>query len=115
MKEKIEALKTASEYVEKLKAGVLTISDKINNGKEKEAFDLMAYLSDGLEWLMQVIILTKDAQKEEIDIEQLNEKLRKVVEALNNEDFTLVGDMLQYEVLPVLEDISDKIQLTIAN
>ncbi|MGY0375129.1 hypothetical protein [Clostridium sp. JNZ J1-5] len=115
MNEKFEALKTASEYIGNLKLGIINSAEKFQTGDENIGLEAIPLIVDGIEWLTQVIELTKDIQKSEISLYELNEKLEEIVEAVENNDFILVGDLFQYELIPIIDDIEEKINLSLAN
>ena len=104
MNEKIEALKTADKYMYNLKKGIQSVVEKFQGGMENDALNLLPFVIDGLQWMAQVITLTKDVQKGEINLFKFNSKLKEVVEAIENEDYVLIGDLFEYEIIPMLED-----------
>ena len=114
-KEKIEVLQTANDYMNNLKDGIVNLANMIQEGKEQEAITIIPQVVDGIEWIVQVIILTKEVQKNEIGVEGLNDQLQEIIEALENEDYILVGDLFNYEILPILENIHERIKETLAN
>ena len=114
-KEKIEVLQTANDYMNNLKDGIVNLANMIQEGKEQEAITIIPQVVDGIEWIVQVITLTKEVQKNEIGVEALNDQLQEIIEALENEDYILVGDLFNYEILPILEDIHEGIKETIFN
>ena len=105
MNEKIEALKTAIEYIDNLKNGIETLVGNINQGDYKSGVTVIPEIVDGIDWLVQLINLTSDLHKGKLCIGNINENLEQIIEAIDNEDYTLVGDLFNYEVLPILEDI----------
>ena len=111
---KIEALISADEYLYNLKEAIEKISTLIDEGKEGEGIKLIPSVADGIDWVVQVINLTKEIQKEAIEIDTINEYLEELVEALENEDYILVGDLFNYEILPILKGAHEKIKLSIA-
>jgi ligand-binding sensor protein len=113
MEDKIEALKTANDYIYNLKVGILDIVNKINTGNENIGISLIGQVSDGIEWLVSIILLTSDFHKGNISIGNINEKLQEIIEALENEDYVLVGDLFNYELLPVIESIENQIKKVI--
>lgn len=115
MEDKIEVLKTANEYIDNIKSGIEDIVNKINSGNENDGVALIAQVADGIDWLVNVLRLTSDIHKGEISILNMNEKLREIIEALENEDFVLIGDLFNYELLPALSDIQSDIRKIISN
>lgn len=115
MEDKIEALKTADEYIDNIKNGIEDVVNKINSGNENNGVALIAQVADGIDWLAGILKLTSDVHKGRISIEDMNEKLGEIIEALENEDFVLTGDLLEYELLPVLDNVQNDIRKIIAN
>ncbi|MEY7998805.1 hypothetical protein AB8U03_01110 [Clostridium sp. Mt-5] len=105
MNEKNEALKTADEYMDNLKSGISSAVEKFQSGEENSALQIIPLVIDGLQWIVQVVTLTKDIQKGEIDLFEFNKKLNEVVEAIENEDYVLIGDLFEYEIIPSLENM----------
>lgn len=114
-KEKIEVLQTANDYMNKLKDGIVNLANMIQEGKEQEAITIIPQVVDGIEWVVQVITLTKEVQKNEFGVEGLNDQLQEIIEALENEDYILVGDLFNYEILPILENIHERIKDALDN
>ena len=110
MEEKIEVLKTADKYIDNLKLGIENLVDKINSGQENNGMLLIAEVADGLEWIINVITLTVELHKGNIFVDTMKEKLGEVIEALDNEDYVLTGDLFNYEFLPTLEEIQNDIR-----
>ncbi|WP_459478713.1 hypothetical protein [Clostridium saccharoperbutylacetonicum] len=115
MENKIEVLIEAYNYIDNLKNGIENLSSAINGGNEEKGVGLIPLISDGLEWLTKVIDLTKDVQTEEVSSGDLNEKLKEIIEALDNEDYILVGDLFNYEIIPILDEIKGKIGIIVNN
>ncbi|AQR97016.1 hypothetical protein [Clostridium saccharoperbutylacetonicum] len=109
MENKLEVLKDAYNYIDNLNNGIEELGNAINSGNEEKGVKLIPLICDGIEWITQVVSLTRDMQKEEISIGDLNEKLGETIEALDNEDFILVGDLFSYEIAPILNDIKSKL------
>lgn len=53
--------------------------------------------------------------KEELDESELTEKFSEVIEAMENEDYILVGDLFQYEVYPIIENYENVISKSLLN
>lgn len=110
MNEKIESLKTADEYIDNIKNGIEEIVNKINSGNENNGIALIGQVADGIDLLAQILKLTSEVHKGNIPIDDMNEKLKEIIEAMENEDYVLTGDLFQYELLPVLDIIQSDIR-----
>ena len=106
----IEVLNSVSEYLTKLKDGINKIVTLIQEGKEHQAIQIIPSAAEGIGWVIQAINLTKDVQKEIIDIDDINDFISEIVDAFENEDYILVGDLFEYEILPILERVHSQIK-----
>ncbi|WP_142414614.1 hypothetical protein [Hathewaya massiliensis] len=109
MEQKLDVLETATNYINNLKEAIDSIFNYISEGKESEAFGLIIDFAEGTEWLSQVLVLTKDMHEKDLNIGRLNDLLKEVVEAIENEDYILVGDLFKYEIYEFLEEIQSNI------
>ncbi|MCS4472017.1 hypothetical protein JQ036_17840 [Clostridium botulinum] len=53
--------------------------------------------------------------KEEVNFDELNNKLEEIVEAIEFQDFILVGDLFEYEILPEVESMEEIINKSLLN
>ncbi|APF23638.1 hypothetical protein [Clostridium butyricum] len=104
MEEK-EALRTVDEYLYKLKDGINNISSLIQEGKEQESFNLIAQVADGLQWINEAFDATKLYHHDELSLENTNQFIEEISEALENEDYILVSDIFKYEITPIIEEL----------
>ena len=109
MNEKYELLKTVDEYISKLKIGILECSKLFQSGQTSEGSESVITIIEGLQWIIDAIALTSDIQKEPIDSAGINSKLNEIIDAFKNEDYILIGDLFEYEILPMLTDWQEKI------
>lgn len=109
MEQKLEALETAKNYINNLKQAIDKIYNYISEGKENNAIALIPSFTEGVEWVSQVLVLTKDIHKKDLNINGLNDVLKEVVEAIENEDYILVGDLFKYEIYEVLDEVQKNI------
>lgn len=102
LKQQLETLQTANEYIVRLESGIIEGISLFKNNEESQAVEMLPYIIDGAEWLNDAMKLTVGIHSEEINYDEVREKLVEIVEAFNNEDYILVGDLLEYEILPVI-------------
>lgn len=113
MEEQFEALQTAYEYIGNLDRGIKGLVEDFQEGREEKGCEVLPLIAEGLDWLIKVIKLTSEFHKGGVSYENINEKLNEVVEALENEDYILISDLFNYEILPVLFNIRKEIQTII--
>lgn len=101
-------------YVKKVIDAIRDISDNFMTGQENLALKGFVEIIDGLEWLTNVISLTKDNHSELgmkfEGYDTLVTMLGELVAALENNDYVLIGDLLNYEIKPILEKWAAELQ-----
>lgn len=107
---KKEALITAEKYIDSLKAGILQAVSYYQSGEESKGSALVIQICDGIEWLVKALTLCYDIINLQRNINILNEKLNEIVDAFENEDYVLIADLLEYEIIPVLDGTKDNIK-----
>ncbi|WP_434296949.1 hypothetical protein [Clostridium sporogenes] len=107
-KEKLEVLNTAKDYMINLNSSIIKSAEYLQNGDYFNGTNLIIGITDGLEWIIQLITLRKDIYEEEIEVNNLIDNIKEVVDAFENEDYILIGDLLQYEISPIVAEYYDK-------
>ncbi|NBI07364.1 hypothetical protein [Senegalia massiliensis] len=101
-----ESLNSLNEYLDKLIPGIENIVDHFSKDNEGEALKLLIEAIEGINWCLEVVILTKPTlEKYNIEINEKN--IRKILlefeQALQNEDFVYVSDLLEYELIDIFK------------
>lgn len=99
----VESLSTAREFNLKLIHELEKFVDSLERDSVNEALIVLPDIIEGLEWIIQVINFTKDVQKETIDVIELNQNLSEMSDALENEDYVLLADITNYEIIEKLK------------
>ncbi|MGI6285517.1 hypothetical protein SEF58_06835 [Neomoorella humiferrea] len=110
-----EALETGEEYLPRLKEGIRKVGLLFQEGKEGEAVYMFNQLLDGFEWLASVVdsfdlalkegeIVAPADSKIEGAIKSFRTRLKELHDALENTDYVLIGDLLTYEFVPLMEE-----------
>lgn len=110
-----EAVATGCEYVPCLRGGVARAGHLFQEGREGEAVSRFNQLLDGLEWLGSLVDSTEFVVRQGlIELAEsgrvlraaaaFRAALRELLEAWENADYVLIGDLLVYELVPVLEE-----------
>ena len=105
-----EVLKSVDDYLYKLKDGIRAITELIQSGKEFEAINLIPQVSDGLDWINQALNYTKEYHLDNLNLSQINEFINEICEALENEDYILISDLFNYEIIPILESLHEDVK-----
>lgn len=110
-----ETLIEANSYIKKVSLGINDIADNFMAGREDIALGGCVNLIDGLKWLIDVVELTQSV-RERIGVEfpsldNIKGILQELTNAFENSDYVLVGDLLNYELNPIIEDWKDCFEL----
>lgn len=100
---KEETLCDAKAYTIKVIQGINKYIEYIQDEKVGEYKKMVPLLIDGLEWIINVATLTQDIAKG-IDGNKLINVLPALLDAMENDDYVLFGDILNYEVNPILRE-----------
>jgi len=107
--QQIELMESLLEYLPKMIQGVNSTVTHYQSAQESKANELMIDIIDGMKWLIDAVTLTASIQKEPIDITELHEHFNEMISAFENTDYVLLGDILEYEILPILENWNEKL------
>lgn len=106
-----ETLDEANEYLPKLRKGTEQTASLFRNS-DNEAIKNYHLILNGLEWyieaLSQITSLINNKnyyQKGQKMINEINKTLSDLMVAYNKEDFVLVADILEYEIVDIIENL----------
>ncbi|HEX3032257.1 MAG TPA: hypothetical protein VHS59_08450 [Bacillota bacterium] len=109
-----DTLVDAADYIQIVVESVGDASDKFLAGRDDQGLAVINSLVEGIGWLIQVIELTQPLWQEyEADfkgVPQIGQVVTEMIGALENRDYVLVGDLLCYELKPVLEGWSSGLE-----
>ncbi|NLG87404.1 MAG: hypothetical protein GX489_09350 [Firmicutes bacterium] len=99
-----ETITSALEYLPQLEETLENTATLIQQGQEKEVGPVINRVIDGLEWYVQLLanIQTLLEPSKTDRLNSMNTQLGKLVTAWENQDFSLVADLLRYELVPEL-------------
>ena len=104
-KEKLDLVKSMVEDIENINLYIDAIVNKFYEGDEKIACEGMAFVSEELQWIFKGLDIISDM----VNIYDINNNISQqivgIIEDMENEDYILVGDLLNYEVKPLLEQL----------
>ena len=103
-KEKLDLVKSMVEGIENINLYIDAIVNKFFEGDEKIACEGMAFVSEELQWVFKGLDIISDMVNI-YDINNISQQIVGIIEAMENEDYILVGDLLNYEVKPLLEQL----------
>ncbi|GAB4236385.1 MAG: hypothetical protein Kow00109_09900 [Acidobacteriota bacterium] len=109
----LEAVNQAAQHGSELQRLCGGLSQLLRAGRQEEAMDQLRLLLNGLGAIAQAVHLTTPLQERagsSIDLQDLSEMLRPIVGALENRDYVLLADLIQYEVHPLLANWTAELQ-----
>ena len=111
---------TAEAYIKGAKPEIEVLIEAFYQNPTSENWSQFSQLLEGIQWLNQITVLIEKIPEKPRNWTAFIEKataleaaLRNLQEAVENNDSILIADMIQYEILPVMEAIGNKIQQTI--
>jgi hypothetical protein len=105
-----ETIETAAEYLERIIPGITHTVSLFQEGNEVDAWEWMKNIVDGLQYIYDVVELTKDLQIEPVEMDGFKDYLQEMVDAIENGDSILLCDLLEYEIIPIMEEIYQKLK-----
>lgn len=107
-------LTNAKEYLERLVPGFQKAADLFRMGNEQEANQYYLQILDGIDWFSQVVLTIVNAQEKNLEGQSLEERQEKLtdlmaqmLEANKTQDWVLMADLLEYEMMPFYQGWQD--------
>ena len=109
-------LANALDYLKKLIPGFEQAADLFRAGNEQEANKYYLQILDGIDWFSQVVSVIMspdegetelpDTDDESLEVRQkkLTDLMSQMLEANQNQDWVLLADILEYEMVPFYKD-----------
>jgi hypothetical protein len=108
-------LRDARDYLERLNPAIGETADLFRTGQDAKALEQYGRCMDGLNWFMQILEGAKQVmaldyhqiQSHKVSIqsyvENLQQNIREMWNAQQDEDWVMLSDLLEYELLPLME------------
>lgn len=104
-----ETLESLTDYLPRLIIGCQKIAEQFHSADEATAMQSLPNALEGLEWVIQVVSeLQKFGVLAEFDLARITSHFPELESALVNRDYILIGDLLEYEIVPVLEEWANR-------
>lgn len=104
----VETRESYYEYISKVETGCLTIANQLRIGNMNEAFSGIMNLAEGIQWLLSVEqLMLANNYKIKSRINEANDYLKDINEALENEDYVQVADLFEYEIHEIFSSASE--------
>lgn len=99
MEQHLEVLQEAERYLGNVENAIDNMLKQLSGGKTDTIFHTLGLLSEGLDWLLAVFKMTENIQVEKIDTSELSDTVSTLVEGMENKDWALIEDCLEYSLL----------------
>ncbi|MGP1410264.1 MAG: hypothetical protein ACTTKD_00405 [Peptoanaerobacter stomatis] len=103
--QKLELIESISEYASNLIEYMPQIVDSCRKQKVEEMYKDFIDLTDGLVWLNDALKLTYNIHK--IDNNFLNDVYTDFIAAIENKDYFLIADILEYDLISKLAEVKN--------
>jgi hypothetical protein len=110
-----EAIEDGREYLPRLRNGLSEVALLLQEGREGEGISLFIDSIEGLEWFGSVLAAAacfNVAMVADNDHENLAVRYRHILADLlgawENRDMVLIGDLLEFEIVPIIETFMDR-------
>ncbi|UFJ40055.1 hypothetical protein LOK74_18755 [Brevibacillus humidisoli] len=107
-----DLLRTGKEYIGGAIVQLPLLVDEFYNVPTSDSWIKLSQLTEGIQWFQQTALFIQEVRSLPKwaagiqDVFQFASILSQLEEAVNQEDSTMIGDIIQYEILPRFEDIS---------
>ncbi|MER2190101.1 MAG: hypothetical protein ABS951_04000 [Solibacillus sp.] len=96
------------EYIAKIPQGLQTIVGFLVNDKLEKAFNGIINLAEGLEFLLKVEqVLAESGFCSNSRIEEAMEIFKEINSSFENQDYILLKDLIEYELIPLFGSASE--------
>lgn len=107
---KNEVIESIKAYLSRLIPGVENTVNLLRITGEDGVLEDLSDIFEGLEWLIEAVALTTDAVEEPLDISGVTAILPEMLDSLENTDYVVLADLLEYEIMPILVDWFERLK-----
>lgn len=99
---KQEILVSSREYIIKIIDSIKESVEKMRANQLLDAYNIISDMTKGMDWLVEAIAKVKSELLEPIEVSEINKTLSELIESMQDGDYVLASDILEYELLEVL-------------
>lgn len=104
----LELKESYYEYIAKVPQGLQLIVDFLNNNELENALNGIADLAEGLEFLLKIEqAFVSEGLKINSRIHEAMTIFNEMSDSLENEDYILLKDLVEYELMPIFSSASE--------
>jgi len=92
-------------FFENLKTEVLCCADCYQKIKIDDANRQIIGVIDRFQKFITIVFGNDSFRLKDLTINKVNEKLNEILKAFENQDYILIGDLLEYELAPIIDSV----------
>ena len=103
--QKLEALKTAGEYLEKLIPAMEQVISEIKGEMQEDTIDFLLQIIDGFNFMIETYNVTRDLVNDPeplINDDQLEKTVGSLSDGFSKKDYAAIADELSNDIVPFL-------------
>jgi len=100
LKQMIEVINEGVEYINRV---LPLVDDVCNKLRKSEGIINIAQISEGFMAIIKIVDYTKDITKIEFNGDVVADFISDMMEGMENGDYNLVADIIEYEIKPLYE------------
>ena len=107
-----ELIDSYNDYIKKVPAGCQKIADRLREDMIVEAMKDIINFSEGANWLSQAsTFFQQNGISVDLETEKIHDYLNEINNGLEIQDYIVVADMFEYEILPFFEENLSDVKL----
>ncbi|WPZ18092.1 hypothetical protein UM396_16245 [Geobacillus subterraneus] len=117
-----DVFQTMHAYLARALPEIESIIDAFYQAPSEDTWLRFEQMLEGIQWINQALYWLAEHQEDRIVHqtfvrirENLAESLRQLLQAVEADDTILIGDLIQYEIKPLLKDIMEHVKVNVVN
>ncbi|WP_044896024.1 hypothetical protein [Bacillus alveayuensis] len=104
----LELKKEGFQYIQRAEPILEQLIEQLYTGEnEGHVWQQFVHLSEGLNYLYQIFSQSNLGKNNESIVDGIKSVSEQLLQAMENQDFTLIADFIQYELLPLFAQMRD--------
>ncbi|WP_250278530.1 hypothetical protein [[Clostridium] colinum] len=103
--EKEEIIPNIKEYINKVNNEIENIINEIRNNNN---IDNLLNMLEGISYCIKGLVIINDSFS--IIEDNLKSQLEEILEGVENGDFNLVADIVEYEIVEIVQDLNENLE-----
>lgn len=105
LKAKLDTVRMLDEYLDALVEDVMAVSQVFRDNDVEVGINYIKFLVEGFQMVCEAVDGSSDILKGKIDLRNFIDKIKEMISGVNDQDYVLVADLLEYEISPILQSI----------